>query len=346
MNNSMIALRHVAILCSVFGMCTAVAGMAVAPSMEDLAKRSVPELPQLYQQSPPGAMRNEDILITVLNKRIPVNESNFIVIRQSLAKSRLGEEKSTLISLLATLHVPGARSANNLLIERDIKALIASPDARVATTALFAYSRLVYAADRYQVLQRARSEKLISDDSYFAELAHGLRFAPADEQARMLAEMEGQKNALGAEILASTFDSPSTVGQLDSGAQKRLLALLVAREPSFPMALENFGLVDSMRYSDWINAIASIESGLTGRGYGEIVLNRLAAPATDPRKILAVFTSPGGKQLMQDTHEREPLEQLLERAKAYADALPQNGMLQDAVGVFARDLQNRAAETR
>lgn len=85
---------------------------------------------------------------------------------------------------------------------------------------------------------------------------------------------------------------------------------------------------------------------MTGRDYGEIVLNRLAAPATDPRKILAVFTSREGKQLMQDTHEHEPLEQLLVRAKAYTDSLPQNGMLQDAVGVFARDLQNRAAETR
>ncbi|WP_313170423.1 hypothetical protein [Massilia oculi] len=346
MNNSIRALRQVAILWSVLGMCTSVMGMAVAQSMEELARKSVPELLQLYQKSPPGAMRNQDILITVLNKRLPVNESNFNIIRQSLAKSRVGEEKSTLISLLAALHVPRARSANNLLIERDIKALINSPDARVATTALFAYSRLVYAADRHQVLQRARSEQLISDDSYFAELAHGLRFAPADEQARMLAEMEGQKNALGAEILASTFDSPSTVGQLNSGTQKRLLTLLIAREPSFPMALDNFGLVDSIRYSYWINAVASIESGLTGRDYGDIVLNRLAAPATDPRKILAVFTNPEGKRLMQDTHEHERLAQLLVRAKAYADSLPQNGMLQDAVGVFAKDLQNRADETR
>lgn len=132
-----------------------------------------------------------------------------------MAKAGAADDKMLLVNLLASMYTPRARSRQNLLIEGDIKKLVASSDLGLAAQATFAYSRLGYPADRYEVLQRARATKILDDDSYYGELAHGLRFASPTLQSQMLAEMDAARNGYGAEVLAFTFGSEQIVTQLE-----------------------------------------------------------------------------------------------------------------------------------
>jgi hypothetical protein len=254
----------------------------------------------------------------------------------SYAAAQSTDEKLFRMKRLASMYAPGVRNQQNLLIERDIRKLIDSTDQRLAAAAVLEYSRLAYPGDRYQVLQRAHGSKLIDDDAYYGELAHGLRFSSPADQSRMLSELETANNAYANEILASTFYSQHAFAQLDRSAQVRLFQLLSGAEPGFPLALDGFGVVDTARYVIWIDAVASMESQLGGKPYAELLIGRLSGPQVDPRKILAVFGNPQGEKVVRGSRDAEQLRKLLERAKAYSYSLPQNVMLDDAAKSFFR----------
>jgi hypothetical protein len=124
------------------------------------------------------------------------------------------------------------------------------------------------------------------------------------------------------------------------------LKLLSSREPNFPLALDSFGLVDAIKYAFWVHAVATLDSGLSGKEYAQIVLTRLSDPRTDPRKILAVFANPEGKRVINETAELKQLQLLLGRAQAYSNSLPQNVMLKDATAMFSNQLRLRISSGR
>jgi hypothetical protein len=230
------------------------------------------------------------------------------------------------------------RSQQNMVIENDIKGFVNSADMGIAREAAIEYSRLGYPPDRYEILQRARAGKIIGDDAYYGELAHGLRLSVPTDQSQMLAELEQAHNMFANEILASTFGNPQLLGQLNRAAQARLLKLLSDHEPVFPMAVDSFGLVDAIRYAFWINAVATIDSALHGTPYAQLVVTRLSAPGTDPRKILAVFSNPEGKRVIKEASDFAKLRALLERAQIYSNSLPQNSMVKGATALFSSQL--------
>lgn len=303
------------------------------------------ELLQAYQGARPGTEDSQALLIGVLNKTLPASDANLNLVRQSLAQARSMDDKILLIKVLTSMYAPRERSQQNLAIETDIKQLIDSNDQRLAAEAVIEYSRLAYPPDRYPVLQRAHDGKIIDDDAYYGELAHGLRFSPADQQLRMLDEMGRSNNAFAHEVLASTFVDPEGLGQLDPAARRELFKVLAAREPGFPLALDNFGGIDIARYAMWINAVATVEAELTGKAYADLVLARLSGPRVDPRKILALFGHPEGQRVIRDSRDRERLRELLARGQAYSDSLPRNTMLKDAAGSFATKMASLSAGT-
>ena len=283
------------------------------------------------------------VLMGVLNKTLPSNDVNLKTVRQSLAKASGIDDKILLIKVLASMYAPRVRSQQNLLIEGDIKKLVESSDPRLATEAVLEYSRLGYPADRYQVLQRARGAKVLDDDAYYGELAHGLRFSSPEQQSRMLSELETARNPYGNEILASTFGNQDLLGQLDASAQLRLFNLLSSREPNFPLALDSFGVIDMARYVVWMDAVATIESTMSGKPYAELVLGRLSGSQVDPRKILAVFANPEGQRVVRESKDVNQLNKLLARAQAYSSSLPQNVMLNGAAASFSKQMAGTPA---
>ena len=300
--------------------------------------KSAAELLQSYNSGASGTLKGQDLLIGVLNKALPPTDANVQVARRSLAKASATDDKILLVKVLASMYTPRVRNQQNLLIESDIKKLIDSPEPRLAAEAVLEYSRLSYPTDRYQVLQRARGARIIDDDAYYGELAHGLRFSSPEQQLQMLSELEAARNLYGNEILASTFGAPGAFDQLDAPARPKLLKLLSSREPNFPMALNNFGVIDMARYVTWIDAVATIEFKLTSKPYADLVVERLSGPEVDPRKILAVFANPEGQRVMHETRDTTQLRKLLKRAQVYSYSLPENAMLNGAAASFSKQM--------
>lgn len=304
-----------------------------------LSNKSANDLFRHYQNSRPSPSEGQQLLIGVLNKKLPVNDENLRAVRASLAKARGREDKILLIRVLASMYTPGDRSPQNLLIENDIKGLVDSADLGIAREAALEYSRLGYPLDRYQVLKRAHAAKVLGDDAYYGELAHGLRLSSPADQSEMLRELEKAHNQFANEILATTFGVPRLLGQLNRAHQEDVLRLLLDHEPGFPMAVDSFGLVDSVRYALWINAVATIDSMLSGKPYARVIIRRLSSPSTDPRKILAVFSNPEGNRVLKETTDISTLYQLLERTQGYSYSLPQNATVTSAVALFSSQLR-------
>lgn len=302
---------------------------------------SAADLMRSYASGAAGPLERQELLIGVLNKTLPSNDANIRITRQSLAKARAIEDKILLTKVLASMYTPRAHSQQNLLIESDIKKLIDSPDPRLAPQAVIEYSRLGYPSDRYEVLQRARDAKILDDDAYYGELAHGLRLSSPAQQMQMLAELETSRNPYAYEILAFTFCSEEMFLQLDRPAQAKLFNALSRQEQNFPLALDSFGVVDMTRYTVWIDAVATMESRLSGTPYAELVLRRLSGPRLDPRKILAVFANREGQKVIRESNDVAQLRRLLLRAQAYADSLPQNRMLNGAAAAFTKQMGGR-----
>jgi hypothetical protein len=300
--------------------------------------KSAAELFQSYNSGASGTLKGQDLLIGVLNKVLPSTDANIQAARRSLARASATDDKILLVKVLASMYTPRVRSQQNLLIESDIRKLIDSPAPRLAAEAVLEYSRLSYPADRYQVLQRARGAKIIDDDAYYGELAHGLRFSSPEQQLQMLSELEAARNLYGNEVLASTFGAPDTFDQLDAPARPKLLKILSSHEPNFPMALNSFGVVDMARYVTWIDAVATIESKLTSKPYADLVVGRLSGPEVDPRKILAVFANPEGQRVMRESRDASQLRKLFTRAQVYSYSLPENAMLNGAVASFSKQM--------
>lgn len=309
------------------------------PTQPDrFSNQSAAQLLQAYRSGKADPMRRQEQLIAILNKTLPATDTNLAAARESLAKANALEEKVLLIKVLASMYEPRSRSRQNLLIESDIRKLTESGDKRLAAEAVIEYSRLGYPADRYPILQRAHAARIIDDDGYFGELAHGLRFSNPADQARMLSELEQSRNGYGAEVLASTFGNKVLLDQLPSATKSRLLDVLAGQEPAFPFAQDRFGGMDMARYAIWTDTVANIEETLGRRSYAESVIARLSAPQVDPRKILAVFGSPEGQRVLREAKDGARLRQLQGRAQAFANSLPQNAMLRDAAAVFSTRL--------
>jgi hypothetical protein len=304
--------------------------------------KSAADLFQLYKKNGTGKADNPDLLIDILNKHLPATDSNLDSLRESLAATKIPEEKILLAKILTSMYSPRLRNEQNLKIESDIKGLISSADAHVAREAVFEYCRMNSPPDRHQVLQRARAAKIIGEDAYYGELAHGLRFSSSEEQSQMIAELEVAHNEFANGILASTFANQRALLQLQSSVQLRLLNLLSNSEPNFPLALDNFGLVDAAKFTIWIDAVASIDSTINGKPYAQLVVGRLSAPRVDPRKILAVFSNPEGVRVINESSDVGQLRVLFSRAQAFGNSLPQNLMLRGALATFSGRLSAKA----
>jgi len=344
MNASLkISLFSLAISLSASTMLFATEANAQTSSPDRYPSKTAYQLLQQYGTGDMSSLDNQNILMGVLIKRLQPNEANIALVRQDLAKSGSADDKILLIKLLASMYTPRVRTQINLQIENDLRKLIDVSDKRIAAGALIEYSRLAYPTDRYQVLQRAHTSKVIDEDTYYGELAHGLRFSTPAQQIQMLDEMASGQNAYGHEVLAATYSNQDFIRQLAQSSKVKLLHTLSSCEPNFPMALDSFGGFDIARYAIWTDTTAMLGADVSGRPYPELVLERLSDPKIDPRKILAVLGSPEGQRVIRESKEVAKLRTMFSRGQAYVDMLPQNVMLSGALQNFSKEMSRSSA---
>jgi hypothetical protein len=302
------------------------------------AGKSAVDVLQEYKKNYRSSSKGVDALVTVLARRLEPTKANAEMIRNMLIAPAAEAEKILIIRIAGSMHTLKNSSGANSGIENDIRNLANSGQRDIARVATLEYSRLGYFADQTEILRNARSRGVITEDEYFGELAHGVRLAPSQAQAERLAQIGAGGNRYAMEILVDLFSDPNFLNQLSPESKKTLLMMLNKNEPSFPMSLGTFGLIDAFRYSGWLHVHATMEAAEQGETYAEIVLRRLEQPRTDPRKIMAFFMSDEGKKLASQFPDRARLTKILAVCQQYSDSLPQSTMLAEATEDISRTL--------
>ncbi|HYD60247.1 MAG TPA: hypothetical protein VEC35_07825 [Noviherbaspirillum sp.] len=259
-------------------------------------------------------------------------------VRTLLASKVTVEEKAGLVRILGRLYTQNDITGMNAVIVQDLKGLVNSGEKDVARAAALAFSRLAYFRDSSDVLLRARNSGAIDDDGYYGELAHMVAVAPASDQVQLVRRIREGKNKYAMEILASFSRSPQQLARMHPETRSAILGALEENEPAFPMALGEFGLIDAMRYTDWLQSVALLGSNGDNVKYIQLVLVRLGDERLDPRKAMAFLAAPDGKALIREVGKKSAFSGLLERIALYSKQLPQNELMKEMVRDVAQSV--------
>lgn len=133
------------------------------------------------------------------------------------------DERVVAIRLYASLHSPANSPAANSEIVSKLRVLSQSADRKIATAALFRYSRLPFSPDTESILDFNFTRGFLTKDDLFGEVAHILPFAPDSDQLRMLDRLDKSQNEYGLDILVSNIKDPTTRGRLSRHVKTKLL---------------------------------------------------------------------------------------------------------------------------
>jgi hypothetical protein len=334
----------IAATCGVVMHCTASAQYAPQPSSPRMAAPQAAlrgqQLLELYNskyRNHPVEGRNT--LDAIQANGLAKTADNVKSIRALLASRVTNEEKIALARILGSLYSPDDKTGMNTAIAQDLRGLSRAGAKDVARAATLAFSRLAYFPDSPDVLLSAKNRGLIDADTYYGELAHLTAYAPAHEQANLVATIKNGKNRYAAEILASLSHDAITMQRFVPETKVQLLSLLEESEPEFPKALGEFGYTDAIRYATWLHTASLLKRDATNASYKDLVMARLSDEKTDPRKIMAFLASAEGKQLMKDVGQRSTFEPLYQRIALYSRQLPQNMTMKELVQDVTATLQ-------
>lgn len=266
------------------------------------------------------------------SKSTPVD---LLLARDALQKSRNDEEAQAIIRIVAAKFDPAINSPENTVIAAILRAEVKGSRKATARGAMFAMSRMGYLPDTIALLQHSRSTGILSKNEYFGELAHLLIYAPSKAQVDIVEQVKLDKNAYASEILASSLSDPKRLEKLTPRAIELLHAHLLAVEPMFPMALSDFGVVDQLRYSNWLNALALTKMPSSVDSYFDTVLSNLDKEMIDPRKVLAYFNSPFGSKVVKDKRFRGRFLNAKNVATEYAESFPTHPIINEEYRQFA-----------
>lgn len=170
-----------------------------------------------------------------------------------------------------------------------------------------------------------------------ANNAHGLNdvivrelklfsFAPEPEQQVMLAEIAKSKNRYALQILTNGLPPRP----LSPATRNLLLGTLEANEPALPPAIGE--LQGSDDWAGWLSTVAMLRFGDAQARQRNFILQRLAQPELDPRKILAYLSGPYGRALIRETSDVRLLGTLTGKVCQYTNSFPTTPAIQEAAG--------------
>jgi hypothetical protein len=262
--------------------------------------------------------------------------ANVKLLREALALRASADERATLISILGRLYDRTKTSEQNTAIKGDLRNLAQSSDRKIARAAVFGISRMGGDEELKDLLQNAKSSGNIDNDEYAGELAINVRFSPPGRQLEYVALLDQSDSKYGIDVLTSNLGDPGYLRQYSPGSLTEIEKLLKKREPNFPLAIGEFGYVDVMRFTAWLQARALILEQQRPASSLDLVLQILVDPSLDPRKAIGYLSSPEAAPFLSKV-SIEKLKPVLTRINAFAESFPQNKGIQESSSlVFVR----------
>ncbi|UGQ47058.1 hypothetical protein [Massilia endophytica] len=210
-----------------------------------------------------------------------------------LKRSQTEEESAALIGLLQGQYKIGDQDEVNTEIAQALKTYANSPVKRVAAAATFAYSRLGYFLDTEDVLLAALNRRVFDNNDYFGELAHVGWLAEPRAASAIFERIGRSKNRYALQILASTFQEGSSALKIDRAALTAAREALLKAPPKFNPAVGEFSIADSLEYTDWLFAVAQLNSRVDGTAVATTLTEHI--PQMSGKKILALMITDEGR---------------------------------------------------
>jgi hypothetical protein len=265
-------------------------------------------------RSKPRRAGSDTLLRVAQTRSLAPTSANVINVLQLLNASGPSEDRVVLARIAGDLHFD-LRQAGSKILQRDLEDSLSrlakgEQDRDVRLAAVYTYSRMGYFPDSMAML--AGSRPLLGDRAYYAEMAHMLLAAPADEQAKLIEEIgtgEGHNNDLAKQILMDQVRSiPQAFDRLPRPVTGALLDLFLKQEPKFnatqPSAI-GFGSVTD--YTNWFNAVVALTAKTSGEP-PRYIAARLLKLDGDPRKLIAAFGDEQSAALVQSALARADLD--------------------------------------
>ncbi|UOD29063.1 hypothetical protein INH39_27125 [Massilia violaceinigra] len=262
--------------------------------------------------------------------RLDPTAANVKRVRAALHAARSENDKIDQIRLLATLYSRSNASGMNDAIVSELRALAGSPSRRVARSATYPLAQAVGADETIEILLRAKRAGLMESEEVAGELARALRFAPREQQLRLVQLIGAEQSRYGVDVMVAGFGSKLLDPMLPETRQA-VGDLLRRTRIDFPRNTDSFGYVDAIRYAGWLHASALTEQWVSRQPYEITVLAHLDDPELDPRKLIAYLGTPEGKELMVRVGKRGPFAGAVRRARDYAAAYPHSLHVQKIV---------------
>ncbi len=255
---------------------------------------------------------------------VPKTVQSVKAARELLSGTQLSiDERASMIRILASLHDPENSTGLNNEIASDLKAMTRDADDKIASRAAMFYARLGYEPGVESVLRDAYNRGALSETDYGREIGHLVASAPPEKRRELIKAAQALSDPLAAQILTTALLSGEEFNAADYlKSSPEMAALLQSKEPNFGMPVGLYGGVTGINYDEWLRASALIESQKSGVNMDQFIIDKLSEPSTDPRKILAVLSSPAAEPMLANAPPDSPLHALIAKARLHA---AQNG---------------------
>ncbi len=283
-----------------------------------------------------------ELLQSIHSRGLEKTPENLASLRQLIASNRDTEEKIILVRILGAQYASEDKTKKNNEILQELRMQANSGNAKLARASLLTFSRLNFFSDTVEILTRAKDKKLIDANEYFGEFAHLAPYAAAPSQRDLINRIRNAKNTYAIEILTSHLLEQELQSRFEPESKSVLESMLQENEPQFSMAIGEFGLMSSIRYSNWLHAVSILEASHKNGSYQDAIWKRINDPQIDPRKIIAFLGSSEGEFFINGVQQRKQFDASLQKISLYVKQLPQNATTQALVQKISTQINSKA----
>jgi len=255
------------------------------------------------------------------------------------ARFRASKDSEVMLRLARLYNAAYFGTEDKILRQRISKTiselLRTETDPVVGRALALSHSRLVFDEYTKENLSFAFKSRFLSTDDYYGELAHTMLGAPVSAKSEIIQEIVGSKNRYAAEIIADLVVQSEKL-EVSQQEASMLRKYLNEAEPGFGITSTSFGMIDAIRYEQWLRAATYFESQETASPANILMFNKLISVNTDPRAVVAVLLSSHASNLLNEPAYRTQLIELKQKAEVFIAANPSAYSLQDAGAQISR----------
>lgn len=235
---------------------------------------------------------------------------------------------------LARLYGSAYFSAEDSVLKEKITQAISDflrleTDPAVGRALVLSHSRMFFDEKTQENLEYAYRRNFLSNDDYYGELAHILAGVIGSTRVKVIKELTANHNQYASEIIADYIGNSSGI-KLSKEEVAYLRGYIADGEPKFSGSPTSIGMIDVIRYEQWLKAMAYLENADNSTSPGVVIYNKLTLANVDPRAAIAFLISPYGKTLMEDQKNRAYMDEIRQRAEKYIAQHPSDSSLHQA----------------